>query len=75
MTALDSMKSIRQNLPGRRYKTMNRNLTEGKIGKSLVLFSLPMILGNMLQQLYNVAYTLIVGRTVVAASFSAVGSS
>lgn len=75
MTALDSVKSIRQNLPGRRYKTMNRNLTEGKIGKSLVLFSLPMILGNMLQQLYNVADTLIVGRTVGAAALSAVGSS
>ena len=40
-----------------------------------MLFSLPMILGNMLQQLYNVADTLIVGRTVGAAALSAVGSS
>lgn len=54
---------------------MNRNLTEGKIGKSLILFSLPMIMGNMLQQLYNVADTLIVGRTIGAAALSAVGSS
>lgn len=54
---------------------MNRNLTEGKIGKSLLLFSLPMILGNMLQQLYNVADTLIVGKMIGAAALSAVGSS
>ena len=32
---------------------MQRNLTEGPIGKSLVLFSLPLIAGNLLQQLYN----------------------
>ncbi len=43
-------------------KTMQRNLTEGPIGKSLVLFSLPLIAGNLLQQLYNVADTLIVGK-------------
>lgn len=38
-------------------------------------FSLPMILGNMLQQLYNVADTLIVGQTLGAAALAAVGSS
>ena len=54
---------------------MDKNLTEGKIGKSLLLFSFPMILGNMLQQLYNVADTLIVGKTIGATALSAVGSS
>ena len=43
---------------------MDKNLTEGNIGKSLILFSFPMIMGNMLQQLYNVADTLIVGKTI-----------
>ena len=54
---------------------MERNLTTGKIGKSLLLFSLPMIAGNMLQQLYNVADTLIVGKTIGPTALSAVGSA
>lgn len=54
---------------------MDIDLTEGKIGKSLLLFSLPMILGDMLQQLYNVADTLIVGQTIGATALAAVGSS
>ena len=54
---------------------MERNLTTGKIGRSLLLFSLPMILGNMLQQLYNVADTLIVGKTIGATALAAVGSA
>lgn len=51
------------------------DLTQGTIGKSLLVFSLPMIAGNMLQQLYNVADTLIVGKTIGATALSAVGSS
>lgn len=54
---------------------LNYDLTKGSIGKSLVLFSLPMILGNLLQQLYNIADTLIVGRTIGAKALAAVGSS
>lgn len=54
---------------------MEYQLTTGKIGRSLILFSLPMILGNLLQQLYNVADTLIVGKTIGSTALSAVGSS
>ena len=54
---------------------MTYNLTQGKIAKSLIGFSLPMICGNILQQFYNVADTLIVGRTIGATALSAVGSS
>lgn len=43
---------------------MEKRLTTGPIGRSLLAFSLPMILGNLLQQLYNVADTLIVGKTI-----------
>lgn len=50
-------------------------LTTGKVGRSLVLFSLPMIFGNLLQQLYNVADTLIVGKTIGSTALAAVGSS
>lgn len=54
---------------------MTKDLTKGGISKALLLFSLPMILGNMLQQLYNVADTLIVGKILGATALSAVGSS
>lgn len=54
---------------------MEYNLTTGKVGRSLVFFSLPMIFGNLLQQLYNVADTLIVGKTIGATALAAVGSS
>ena len=54
---------------------MNQDLTQGPVGRSILLFSLPMILGNLLQQIYNVADTLIVGKTIGAAALSAVGSS
>lgn len=54
---------------------MKQNLTNGNIGKSLIAFSLPMIMGNLLQQLYNVVDTLIVGKTIGASALSAVGSS
>ena len=39
---------------------MNQDLTKGSITKTMLLFELPMIAGNMLQQLYNVVDTLIV---------------
>lgn len=41
---------------------MNRDLTKGSITKSMLLFALPMIMGDLLQQCYNTADTLIVGQ-------------
>lgn len=54
---------------------METDLTKGNITKSLLLFSLPMILGNLLQQLYNVADTFIVGKYISSDALAAVGSS
>ena len=54
---------------------MQKNLTQGPITKTLVVFALPMIGGNMLQQLYNIADTLIVGRFIGSGALAAVGSS
>lgn len=54
---------------------MRIDLTTGKIGKSLLAFSLPLILGNLIQQVYNVTDTLIVGRGIGPVALSAVGSS
>lgn len=54
---------------------MVTKLTEGNITKGLIMFSLPMILGNLLQQLYNVADTFIVGHYIGSDALGAVGSS
>ena len=43
---------------------MYRDLTKGNITKGLLLFALPMIAGNLLQQFYNIADTLIVGQAL-----------
>lgn len=51
------------------------NLTEGSITKNLMYFALPMMAGNLLQQCYNIADTLIVGRFLGANALAAVGSS
>ena len=51
------------------------DLTCGPITKSMLRFALPMILGNLLQQFYNVADTLIVGQFLGADALAAVGSS
>lgn len=54
---------------------MRGDLTQGPITRTLLLFALPMMLGNLLQQLYNVADTLIVGRFLGATALAAVGSA
>lgn len=51
------------------------DLTQGSILKRLLIFSLPMIAGNMLQQLYNITDTLIVGRFIGSDALAAVGST
>ncbi|MFQ6793971.1 MAG: MATE family efflux transporter [Thomasclavelia sp.] len=50
-------------------------MTEGKITSVLLKFSFPMILGNLLQQLYNVADTFIVGHYIGTNALAAVGSA
>ena len=54
---------------------MNRDLTRGNITKTMLLFALPMIAGNILQQFYNIADTFIVGKFLGADALAAVGSS
>ena len=50
-------------------------MTEGSIGKQIFFFSVPLILGNLLQQLYNTADSIIVGNFVGSNALAAVGSS
>ena len=54
---------------------MNQDLTRGPVMRSMLLFAIPMILGDLLQQCYNVADTLIVGRFAGTDALAAVGSS
>lgn len=54
---------------------MNQDLTRGPVMGSMLRFALPMILGNLLQQCYNIADTLIVGKYLGSNALAAVGSS
>lgn len=56
-------------------KKANLSLTTGNITLGLLWFAIPMILGNLLQQFYNIADTLIVGQFLGANALAAVGSS
>ena len=56
-------------------KHFSLSLTEGPIGKQLLSFTIPLILGNLFQQLYNAADTVIVGQFVGDTALAAVGSS
>lgn len=54
---------------------MKKDLTTGNISRALFAFAAPMILGNLLQQVYNIADTLIVGRCLGENALAAVGST
>lgn len=54
---------------------MNRDLTKGPVLRTMLRFSIPMILGNLLQQCYNLADTWVVGRYLGSNALAAVGSS
>ena len=54
---------------------MGNELTEGPVTKSMLRFAVPIILGDLLQQCYNIADTVIVGRFLGADALAAVGSS
>lgn len=51
------------------------NLTTGSVTKSILLFAAPMIAGNLFQQFYNIADTLIVGHYLGSDALAAVGAS
>lgn len=54
---------------------MHRDLTTGSITGTMLRFALPMIAGNLLQQFYNIADTLIVGRYLGVQALAAVGAA
>lgn len=54
---------------------MKKDLTQGNVTRTMLVFAGPMILGNLLQQFYNIADTLIVGHYLGAGALAAVGSA
>lgn len=51
------------------------NMTEGNTVKLLVSFSIPMLIGNIFQQLYNLADSIIVGQIIGAQALAAIGAT
>lgn len=54
---------------------MVKNLTQGKPMRVLLSFALPMLIGNIFQQFYNLADTIIVGQFIGSNALAAVGST
>lgn len=54
---------------------MENNLTQGKIFSKILLFALPIILGGLLQEVYQLTDTMIVGQTLGSMKLGAVGST
>lgn len=54
---------------------MTKDLTKGNETKAIISFAIPLIVGNIFQQLYNVADSIIVGKYIGSSALAAVGSS
>lgn len=54
--------------------TMIKDLTKGQPLKLILLFSIPLLIGNIFQQLYNIADLVIVGRLLGVEAFASVGA-
>lgn len=52
-----------------------KTMTEGSIWKNILFFSIPLILGNLFQQLYNTVDSIIVGNYIGSEALAAVGGS
>ena len=65
--------AVRSHKPGRRQVTMN--MTEGRPLALLSVFALPLLIGNLFQQAYNLADSMIVGRMLGADALAAVGAT
>ena len=63
-----------QQQPAPRVKSHDVDMTEGSVFKHILLFSLPLLAGNLFQQMYNMVDTWVVGNFVSDAAFSAVGT-
>ena len=65
------IKSVKRLSSGRRKDV---DMTEGNITRHIISFALPLLIGNVFQQLYNTVDTWVVGNYVSSEAFSAVGT-
>ncbi len=54
---------------------MQKDLTHGNVQRTMLVFAGPMIVGNLLQQCYNIADTWVVGQFLGAGALAAVGAA
>ena len=59
----------------KKHSSGARLMTEGNIAKQLILFALPLLVGNLFQQLYNTVDSIVVGNYVSKTALAAVGST
>jgi Na+-driven multidrug efflux pump len=56
-------------------KSQTRDMTTGNAAKQIFFFALPLMLGNILQQMYTMVDTIIVGRSIGVKALAAIGAS
>lgn len=54
---------------------MMRDLSKGPVARQIFVFALPMLLGNVFQQLYNIVDTIIIGQYIGTDALAAAGAS
>lgn len=69
------MNGVRINKMSKNMNNSGRDLTEGPIGRGILAFAIPLFLGQLLQQLYNVADAWVVGNFANNNAFAAVSST
>ncbi|MDD2584339.1 MAG: MATE family efflux transporter, partial [Bacteroidales bacterium] len=52
-----------------------KDLTQGKPGKQILIFAVPMLIGNLFHQLYNVVDSIVVGKYIGSIALASVGAS
>ena len=64
-----------ESIKKRRFgKEPELDMTQGSIAKNLLTFAVPLLIGNLFQQLYNMVDTWVIGQTGIAGDYAAVGS-
>ena len=56
-------------------KAKTQMMTEGNIIREIIVFSIPLLIGNLFQQLYNTVDSIVVGNFIGKEALAAVGSS
>lgn len=59
----------------KKQKQTNYDMTQGNPARLLILFTIPMLIGNIFQQLYSAVDSIVVGRFVSIESMAAIGST